>query len=492
MLGPAAAAAAAAALPASGLLHGTPPLPQRGISLTLPAPQLGPATAAPGSCGSFASSSSAAAQAPGTITPQGHDEGGTAVGSCPVGQQPAYSAPSAAGRDLVPPALAGSRPSVQVGNLSSKSIDSFCGSKGVVMATEAWPNPQKAGRFPPVPTFINERRLLGGDGSEGPSESSTCRSGANNFDDKDTEEDDDFQATIPHLERFYEQLAAKARLPERNGASQNWVLSLARSYRRLSKEKRRRGGLRALLQPVGRPLGSLSGTASAGSGSGPMETQHGFSTDDSGYEAGYETDADESELSEWESGSASQRQQRHKRKLDALVHLTMKLSVGAELNAGSGALRGVEDEDAMVEGVHPPPYKAHKAFGTQPVGMRLALGSPGPLTVLETATENASVSSHPGSPSCGAGGGIASLAAASADDMKTDAGTAGSISIDMGTAGSQGIMTSCSASGAIVTSVPEMSEDAGVVSEQGLGGGLAAAVSCSPAIWQRSGAMDLG
>lgn len=206
------------------------------------------------------------------------------------------------------------------------------------------------------------QRFRSGDTSEGPSESSTCRSGANVGDDT---EEDDFQATIPHLERFYEQLAAKAKLPERNGAAtQNWVLSLARSYRRLSKEKRRRGGLRALLQPA------AQGGFSAASGSGlpcSME-QPGFSsTDDSGYEAGYETDADESELSEWETASASQRQQRHKRKLDALVHLTMKLSF---------AEHGMEEEeDPASYGLQPPPLKQQRALGTQPVGMRLPLSN---------------------------------------------------------------------------------------------------------------------
>jgi len=85
------------------------------------------------------------------------------------------------------------------------------------------------------------RRALLGDVSEGPSESSVPI--------EDTE-DDDFRSTIPKLERFYEQLAAKAKLPEHpgNGASTSWVLSLARSYRRLSKDKRRRGRLRELLQ----------------------------------------------------------------------------------------------------------------------------------------------------------------------------------------------------------------------------------------------------
>eukprot|EP00913_Durusdinium_trenchii_P032136 g30094.t1 len=55
------------------------------------------------------------------------------------------------------------------------------------------------------------------------------------------------------------------------------------------------------------------------------------STDDSGYEAGYETDADESELSEWESGNV---RQGHKRKLEALVNLTMQMSFSAEIPSG--------------------------------------------------------------------------------------------------------------------------------------------------------------
>lgn len=180
-----------------------------------------------------------------------------------------------------------------------------------------------------------------GDNSEGPSESST---------NIDTDGDDDFMARIPHLERFYAELAAKAKLPERNGAStQSWVLSLARSYRRLSHEKRRRGGLRAMLQPS--PSGGLRYPSGNGFNSG---------TDDSGYEAGYETDADESEFSEWENGSAPQRQSRHKRKLDALVSaMTMKLSVSEGMH--------IQDEEEH------PPNKTHRALGTQPVGLRLSL-----------------------------------------------------------------------------------------------------------------------
>lgn len=151
------------------------------------------------------------------------------------------------------------------------------------------------------------------------------------------------------------------------GATSNWVLSLARSYRRLTKDKRRRGRLRAVLQTATN-LGATS------SGSLPMMDQPGWmsngwssNTDDSGYEAGYETDADESELSEWESGNT---RQGHKRKLDALVLLTKRLSV-------------VESPEAHAEEVVPaseetmgPPARVHKApraLGTQPVGLRLPL-----------------------------------------------------------------------------------------------------------------------
>jgi len=207
-----------------------------------------------------------------------------------------------------------------------------------------------------LPGFLSylagERRALGGDASEGPSESSV------NIEDT---EGDDFQSTIPNLERFYEQMAAKARLPEGNAAS-NWVLSMARSYRRLSKEKRRRGRLRALLQPAAQ--GALSAASSGGlTCPRPMIEQPGWSsnTDDSGYEAGYETDADESELSEWEGGSA---RQGHKRKLDALVHLTMKLNVAEERE---------EADDKCPLDERPPPQKTLRALGTRPVGLRLDL-----------------------------------------------------------------------------------------------------------------------
>lgn len=230
--------------------------------------------------------------------------------------------------------------------------------------------PSEAGPLPGFPPRFGAfggsasslERRLGGDISEGPSESST------NTGHEDTE--DDFMATIPHLERFYEELAAKAKLPERNGAGpDSWVLSLARSYRRLSRDKRRRGGLRALLQPGSQGLGAGLSAASSSGGplTGGLREQCGFSsnTDDSGYEAGYETDADESELSEWECGSVSQRQQRHKRKLEALVNLTRKLSVNE---------KGMQEQEEMpLDGLRPPPFKTHRALGTQPVGLRLSL-----------------------------------------------------------------------------------------------------------------------
>lgn len=231
-----------------------------------------------------------------------------------------------------------------------------------------------------------------GDVSEGPSESSA------NIEDT---EEDDFQSTIPNLEHFYEQMAAKARLPAQppgNGVNANWVLSLARSYRRLSKDKRSRGRLRALLLRPGAQGGLAEGAAAASSlltasgcshgvslpkGALPLQRpttvaeQPGWSsnTDDSGYEAGYETDADESELSEWEGGGAARHG--HKRKLDALVHLTMRLSV---------VERGVEEQPddtdaALAEAAAQlPPLKTPRALGTQPVGLRLSLphaSSPG-------------------------------------------------------------------------------------------------------------------
>lgn len=255
-------------------------------------------------------------------------------------------------------------------------------------AAEAGPLPGFPSRFGAfggsASSFMAERRP-GGDISEGPSESST------NIEDTE----DDFMANIPHIEKFYEQLAAKAKLPERSGAgSQSWVLSLARSYRRLSREKRRRGGLRAALGPQGLGAG-LSAASGSGGLPGGLREQCGFSsnTDDSGYEAGYETDADESELSEWECGSAANRQQRHKRKLEALVNLTMKLSVTEQ--------QMHDQEELALDGVRSPPFKTHRALGTQPVGLRLPLPRATQLTpelpesvdaALARALENASMS----------------------------------------------------------------------------------------------------
>lgn len=200
---------------------------------------------------------------------------------------------------------------------------------------------------------LEARRAFGGDMSEGPSESSA------NIEDTE----DEFQSTIPSLEKFYEQMAAKVRLPPGSSASSDWVLSLARSYRRLSKDKRRRGRLRALLQPA--TQGGLAG-GSGSSLAGSMIENPGCAsnTDDSGYEAGYETDADESELSEWESGNV---RQGHKRKLEALVHLTMQLSF---------AERGIDQREEMSIAdtcMGPPPLKAPRALGTRAVGLRQSL-----------------------------------------------------------------------------------------------------------------------
>lgn len=225
-----------------------------------------------------------------------------------------------------------------------------------------------------IPAAGEGRRAHSGDLSEGPSESSANR--------ETTEtEDDDFQSTIPHLERFYEQLAAKARLPGHVGHpnSSSWVLSLARSYRRLSKDKRRRGRLRSLLQSAAQQAVAQAqqggqGAASASALACPVREQPGWSsnTDDSGYEAGYE-DGDESELSEWESGGG---RRGHKRKLEALVHLTMRL----------GFSEGCCSESAESEGsahqTQPPPLKTPRTpCGTQPAGVRLPLpraGDDGP------------------------------------------------------------------------------------------------------------------
>lgn len=238
--------------------------------------------------------------------------------------------------------------------------------------------------------------LQGGPGLRGPrgDDVSASESSANI---EDTEEDA-FQSTIPNLERFYEQMAAKARLPTHppgNAANANWVLSLARSYRRLSKEKRSRGRLRALLRPGAESdLAETSDfeRALCGPSSFPLTpsgmplqrpktviTEGPGWSSDSGYEAGYETDADESELSEWEGGQRPARYG-HKRKLDALVHLTMRLSV---VGKSQQQVEQVEEAEAAAlaeaaaQGL--PPTKAPRAFGTGPVGLRFSLPHTPPM-----------------------------------------------------------------------------------------------------------------
>jgi len=240
----------------------------------------------------------------------------------------------------------------------------------------------RPGLPPPLPVNT-ERRPHSGDISEGPSESSAIR---------EETEDDDFQNSIPHLERFYEQMAAKARVPCHPGhsGSASWVLSLARSYRRLSKDKRRRGKLKSLMQTVAQAGPAASGTGlSSGLPCGFREYSGWSSnTDDSGYEAGYETDADESELSEWESGTS---RRGHKRKLDALVHLTMRLNFAesSDFSEESGApalmkqahatdtesasTREMQDGGASSSMTQMPPPKVTRALGTRPAGLRLSL-----------------------------------------------------------------------------------------------------------------------
>lgn len=206
------------------------------------------------------------------------------------------------------------------------------------------------------PVFPRGPHRATGDVSEGPSESSA------NIEDSDA----DFQKRLPQLERFYEQFAASAQLPQRKGASaSDWALSMARSYRRFSNWKRRRGRLRQGLPVQAEGVSSFSGAG----GLGCHAHEHGYSshTDDSGYEGGYETDADESSLSEWESVPKPLRQ---KRKFDAmmqnLTHLTMRLSVS-------------EDEDfveAEPEEMAPdPPLKSlrtPRALGTEAKSLRLS------------------------------------------------------------------------------------------------------------------------
>eukprot|EP00927_Polykrikos_kofoidii_P074233 TRINITY_DN70218_c0_g1_i1.p1 TRINITY_DN70218_c0_g1~~TRINITY_DN70218_c0_g1_i1.p1 ORF type:complete len:434 (-),score=60.46 TRINITY_DN70218_c0_g1_i1:36-1337(-) len=244
------------------------------------------------------------------------------------------------------------------------------------------------------------RRTLTGDVSEGPSESSANV--------EDTAED---ELHIPHLERFYEQLAAKARLPEGQGASSSWVLSLARSYRRLSKDKRRRGRLRELLQPASSV--GLSTTSGDGLPCAKME-QPGWSsnTDDSGYEAGYETDADESELSEWENASA--RRQGHKRKLDTLVHLTFKLGLS-------------ENSEVPMDGYSSPPWKTQRAMGTHAVGSRLPLAPRAPLAAPPPSPGGSASRSSSPPAECNDGGGAGASGSAAADaSVPTSAGAAAS------------------------------------------------------------------
>jgi len=122
-------------------------------------------------------------------------------------------------------------------------------------------------------------------------------------------------------------------------------LTLANSYRRLSKDKRRRHNLSALLEPV------TSGNLSVPPVCGTEQLGCSSNTEDSGYEAGYETDADESELSEWENNSSPQR---HKRKLDALVELTMRLSVSDPVE---------ESEESALDTLRSPPLKIRCALG---------------------------------------------------------------------------------------------------------------------------------
>lgn len=238
-------------------------------------------------------------------------------------------------------------------------------------AASSQSHPSKKGGWPEVPAFSatspcfrsaalavdavggEKWHLREGYVSEGPSESSV------NVEDT---EDESLQQALPGLERFYETMAAKAQIkPGAAGTSSSWVLSMARSYRRLSKDKRRRGRLKELLQPAGQ--GVLRST-SGGNLSCP-EHLCWSSTDDSGYEAGYETDADESELSEWESGNV---RQGHKRKLEALVNLTKQMSFSAERPNSQKN----EENLALGEARQPPP-KTLRALGTRPVGLRLSL-----------------------------------------------------------------------------------------------------------------------
>lgn len=259
------------------------------------------------------------------------------------------------------------------------------------MATGAAFHPGNAAAAAPSLTpasSFSHKRLHGHESgvSEGPSESS--------INAIDTE-DDDFQTAS--FERFYEQMAAKAQLRGDlgPGSTQNLMLSLARSYRRLSKDKRRRG-LRALQSLAAQGASAALGTTSGSSvGCKSIESTTGTTgwssnTDDSGYEAGYETDADESELSEWE--GANGRRQGHKRKLDALVHLTMQLGLAESARSNDSSPRfETSSRSSML-----PPAKTPRALGTQAVGVRLDLLGPRPMRGVSAS------STCPGASSSGA------------------------------------------------------------------------------------------
>lgn len=248
-----------------------------------------------------------------------------------------------------------------------------------------------------------KRRRPGGYVSEGPSESSV------NIDDT---EDEVLQSALPGLERFYEKMAAKAQLPSHPnpGASSSWVLSMARSYRRLSTQKRTRGRLKGVLQPTGR-----------GVFAGPSEHSLGWasSTDDSGYEAGYETDADESELSEWESGNS--RRQGQKRKLEVLVNLTKQMSFSEALpRAGSGcptsaaaAVAANDENNGTASWPMPPPLKTPRALGTQRIGLPQTLPSRSSLHKVPASSQ-------------GGGSGISGGMAASSSGLTVTTGPTGS------------------------------------------------------------------
>ncbi|CAE7306551.1 unnamed protein product [Symbiodinium microadriaticum] len=122
----------------------------------------------------------------------------------------------------------------------------------------------------------------------------------------------------------------------------NRVLSMARSYRRLSKEKRRRGRLKEMLK-CEETVSCVAPLVEAWRTAQTQEIRQvrcwSSNTDDSGYEAGYETDADESELSEWEGSVRQGCMPRHKRKLEALVsktylNLTKQMTFATELPGG--------------------------------------------------------------------------------------------------------------------------------------------------------------